>query len=1591
MAIGQTLQLTAAVLDQNGQQVVGSRVTWSSDNVNVATISNQGLVTAVGNGTATISAQSGSVSQNATVTVRQTAVSIELDPDTATLMAIGETVQLTAAVRDGNGQPVSGAVVAWSSSDETVATVSGAGLVTAVMNGVAAIIARAGSVSDTAMVTVMVPRTDRDALVALYESTGGDRWSDKSNWLSDRPLESWHGVTVNAEGRVTEIALPNNNLRGDLTPELGFLEELATLRVNQNQLTGHIPPELGMLTGLRRLVLSNNRMSGGIPTELGRLTGLEELRLSSNRLAGSIPGELGELTELTRLSLSVNELTGPIPGELGRLEQLTSLRLDQNRLSGYIPPELSGLTGLQSLVLDANQLSGAIPSQLSLLEGLSELLLDHNRLGGRIPGELGRLARLKRLGLAGNRLSGNVPPELGKLAGLTHLHLFSNPDLAGILPVSYTNLALEELLLEGTQLCVPRDDDYDAWLDQIPIKSVTTCSNLESTVLASLYNATNGPVWNDNTNWLSDRPIGAWYGVTADMEGHVTGIDLSDNNLNGYLPGELAGLTNLTALNLSSNRHLSGPLPRELINLELQALRLDGTKLCAPQDAEFRAWLQTIPARNVTSCEDLDLNTLKALFALFNSTNGPDWHDRTNWNSDAPLDEWYGITLDGSGRITELNLAGNNLSGSLPAGLAALSNLKRIDFSGNEGLAGPLPGTWTELPLEYLWMEGTRLCAPPETGIQDWLDGIPDYSISTCIETRPEWYVLGQLYNSMNGAEWANNDNWLSDAPLDQWYGVSTDEEGRVTALDLKDNNLTGELHAVLGQITGMTTLNLSSNTLSGPIPPELGQLSSLNRLKLNGNNLSGPIPNDIGRLTGLNELRLDRNDLTGSIPPELGRLTLLEWLNLGFNGLTGPIPPDIGQLASLSELNLSGNGLFGAIPAELGQLKNLTSMYLAYNNLSGAIPVELGQLTDLTTLSLSGNALSGSIPPELGRLTRLRTLWLANNRLSGSIPPELGGMKALYELFVRRNDISGRLPADLGEFTSLNQMNLSFNNLSGSIPREFGQLANLRTLNLGSNPLMSGALNMALTALPLKTLQLGGTALCAPTTPEFQMWIQRMQISRISSCLEFTGAAAYMTQAAQSLTHPVPLVAGEAALLRVFVTGDPDVEASMPPVQAVFYNGDQVVHTEDIPGQDTEVPVRIEEGMLMYSANAEISGTVVMPGLEMVVNIDQPGLSDAGSNPVMRIPESGRRALDVRTVPPFELTLVPFLWMESPNLAVLDDTDGLTSDDDLFWQTRNLLPIADFEVDVREPVWTSTDPVIYSSYAMLQETMAIRALDGSDRYYMGILRAGGGQAELPGTSSVSVLDAEIIAHEIGHNFNLFHAPCGGAFGSDPHFPFEDGSIGSWGYDFRDGTLVDPDAPDLMSYCRPQWISEYGFTRAINYRETEPRSMAAAAAARFGTKGTKGLLVWGGVNEDGELELEPSFVIDSSPSVPTLSGPYRLTGQTENGITVFSVDFGMAELGDGPGNAFAFVLPVQPGWAENLHGITLSGPEGIVSMDRDSDRSAALLMDRNSGLVRGILREWLDTSDVSPRARPTLPEPDLEIVISPGVPDPDSW
>lgn len=1086
MSIGATVQLTAAVLDGNGKTVADAVVAWQSSDEAVATVSATGLVIAVRNGTARITATSGSVSSGIDVKVMQSAGSIVIEPQLITLESIGATVQLTATVLDGHEQPVENAVLSWNSSDETVATVSAQGLVTAVSNGTAQITAITGEISASTTVTVKAqPDRDREALVALYNGMAGPNWTNSTNWLTDEPLGSWHGVRTRFTDRVFQLDLSQNGLKGS------------------------IPPEIGLLSGMEILVLGGNELSGAVPLEIGGLKLLKQLILSSNKLT-SVPPEIGQMESLVDLSLNENALT-EIPSGIGQLKNLKDLNLSRNRLTA-VPPEIGQMESLQSLSLGNNDLT-----------------------------------------------SSSIPPEIGSLRNLRFLSI--------------------------------------------------------------------------------------------------------------------------------------------------------------------------------------------------------------GWNA--------------------LN--------SIPAAIMELSDL---------------------------------------------------------------------------------HDLWLS------------------------------------------------SNQLSGEIPPGIGQM------------------------TGLRQLILQTNQLSGEIPPEIGRLKNLETLLLNVNQLSGEIPPEIAQLRSLQRLMLHQNQLTGSIPREIGLMDSLQVLRLHTNRLTGEIPAEVGQMVSLESLDVSDNDLIDEIPAEVGQLERLRHLSLENNQLSGSIPPEFGRLKNLESLNLGGN--SG---------------------LSGPIPREIAELPNLTRLSVND------------------------TQLCLPRDPVFDDFLQRLLISRIPRCEGPSGSIAYLVQATQSATYPVPLVAGEDALLRVFVLGNEEVEAEMPSVRATFVNGGTEVHTVEIRADASKIPSVLDEGSLSASANAVVPGSVISPGLEFVVEIDPDRSLYPSGGIQSRIPETGRMAVEVLDVPPLHLNVVPLVWMDEPDMSVVTESEALTADDELFRLTRDLLPVrdVDFQLTIHDPWFTSLDPVYNNRLEMLEEVQMFQMMDGRGGHYMGILRDGAGSSIRGTAVSVSGLIGDTIAHELGHNMSLLHPPCEGFTGRrDPFYPYPDGNIGVWGYDFLTGTVVPPDTPDLMSYCGPpDWISDYHLSKAIRYLQTE--NYMESTVPQPSAEAARVLLLSGRVSERGEVVLNPAFVVDAAPSIPSESGPYWITGEDADGDVLFSVSFEMSGITGGKGGVFAFTIPVEPSWQRRLERIGLSGPEGFAIQDTTRDTAMALLRDVFSGKVRGLLRDLQVTSTGAVYTRRILPEPGLEVVISNGVPGLSDW
>ena len=346
-----------------------------------------------------------------------------------------------------------------------------------------------------------------------------------------------------------------------------------------------------------------------------------------------------------------------------------------------------------------------------------------------------------------------------------------------------------------------------------------------------------------------------------------------------------------------------------------------------------------------------------------------------------------------------------------------------------------------------------------------------------------ERQALIDLYNSTNGASWANKTNWLGAAGTENtWYGVTTDAGNTtVQQLKLQNNNLVGTLPSSLGNLSNLTNLGLNSNQLTGSIPTELGNLSNLSNLSLDHNELTGSIPSSLGSLSNLTYLALDSNQLTGNIPSSLGNLNNLQYLKLNSNQLTDSIPSSLTNLSNLQQICLYSNQLTGSIPSNLGNLSKLTSLWLHSNQLTGSIPSSLGNLNKLQALGLNSNQLTGSIPSSLGNLSDLINLYLCQNQLTGSIPTELGNLNNLQVFYLHSNQLTGSIPSSLGNLSKVTDLQIYSNQLTGSIPTELGNLSNLQKLYLFSNKLTgsipSSLGNLSkLQALGLNSNQLTGS-----------------------------------------------------------------------------------------------------------------------------------------------------------------------------------------------------------------------------------------------------------------------------------------------------------------------------------------------------------------------------------------------------------------------------------------------------------------------------------------------------------------------------------
>ena len=410
------------------------------------------------------------------------------------------------------------------------------------------------------------------------------------------------------------------------------------------------------------------------------------------------------------------------------------------------------------------------------------------------------------------------------------------------------------------------------------------------------------------------------------------------------------------------------------------------------------------------------------LDSLYRMTGGKDWTDTTNWLSDEPLSEWYGVEVSDSGEVVGLSLGENNLTGPIPGLLAELDSLVALDLGGNalageipwdfremqrlrrlrlndnqiEGLlppgmgsmaglrhldigdnklSGVVPASFEQLELDTLHAEGSGVCVPPS--LDEWYEGIEQTdSAARCVAS----IVITVVDLPSLTFYWAGESGDLAATYVDAegdtvpdvsvtWTSedttvVSVSEEGRVTAVGDGETEVTATYDSITGTIAAVVALPENDREVLEVLYERArGDGWTDNTNWLSDEPLSewaGVETDDSGRVVGLS---LGGNNVRGPIHSSIGLLDSLVTLDLSKNWISGSIPAAVGDLTSLRDLTLSVNGLVGKLPPELGTLDSLRTLEVVATSLSGLVPASF---EDLELESFLVNGTSVCVPPSL-------------------------------------------------------------------------------------------------------------------------------------------------------------------------------------------------------------------------------------------------------------------------------------------------------------------------------------------------------------------------------------------------------------------------------------------------------------------------------------------------------------------------------------------------------------------------------------------------------------------------------------------------
>ncbi len=553
-------------------------------------------------------------------------------------------------------------------------------------------------------------------------------------------------------------------------------------------------------------------------------------------------------------------------------------------------------------------------------------------------------------------------------------------DNPGLVQDCQTLLTLKDALAGDAQLNWSADAAIDTWLGVAVGDSPArvTGINLANGGLTGVIPAQLGSLPGLTTLYLHRNQLTGAIPSELGSLSNLQGLYIQRNQLTGEIPAQLGDLSNLTRLYLINNG-FTGCIPAALRDVQHSDVGSAGLLFCAentptptPEPDQDSGCSNGIavpnPEDNPGLVRDCDIllyvkDALRGDYPL-------------NWSADTAISDWDGVRVHPTRRgVIHINFGRwdygrynekygypyyeRTLNGVIPPELGSLSNLWGL-FLSNTQLTGPIPPELGNLSnLDQLLIDDNQLTGeiPSELGKLSNLRylTVHDNQLTGCIPTvllgkvvyhpdtlplpllslpycRSDKDALTALYYRTGGKSWTRSDNWLSDEPLGEWHGVTTDADGRVTALSLRDNNLVGNIPRALG---------------FG------GNLDKLEVLALDGNSLKGEIPSELGNLTGLTRLALNRNDLKGRIPDNLKNLKNLSILGLANNRLYDRVPAWLGSLSNLTKISMHDTRLRWYLPAELGNLSNLERLAIQNTDLIGALPRSFAGLTNLNQLYL--------------------------------------------------------------------------------------------------------------------------------------------------------------------------------------------------------------------------------------------------------------------------------------------------------------------------------------------------------------------------------------------------------------------------------------------------------------------------------------------------------------------------------------------------------------------------------------------------------------------------------------------------------------